>query len=228
MNQAYQQISSRQGTTRIRVLRFWLGIGLILAIGIGVSPEVWAWDVSPTGLTFYAVAGATNPPSQSIKVSQSRAVSNKYVVSDNRTWVTTSPSSWTMTTSQAVTVAVNTTGLAAGTYNATVTITLNSSETKTVPVTLMVSPATSSSTTTTATKTATIAWDPVTSTGLAGYKVYMGTVPGLYGTSFNVGNITSYIVNNLTVGRTYYFVVTAYNTSGMESLPSIEVSKTIN
>jgi fibronectin type 3 domain-containing protein len=101
-----------------------------------------------------------------------------------------------------------------------------------VPVTLTVAPAvtTTSPPTTTVTglgTVATLTWNPVTSTDLAGYKVYMGTASGVYGTSINAGNVTSYMVSNLTLGTTYYFVVTGYNTSGSESLPSNEVSKSI-
>ena len=73
-----------------------------------------------------------------------------------------------------------------------------------------------------------VAWDPVASSGLAGYKVYLGTAPGTYGAPIDVGNVSSSSVNNLLVGTTYYFVVTAYDSSGLESLPSVEVSKTIN
>lgn len=67
----------------------------------------------------------------------------------------------------------------------------------------------------------------MTSTNLAGYKVYMGTASGLYGTPLDVGNVTSYVMSNLAIGNTYYFVVTSYNSSGSESLPSTEVSKSI-
>lgn len=90
---------------------------------------------------------------------------------------------------------------------------------------------TTTSTTTTfvsSTKSVSLSWDSVTSTGLTGYKVYVGTAPGSYGTPIDVGNVTLSPVNGLFVGMTYYFVVTAYNSDGMESLPSVEVSTTIN
>jgi len=62
---------------------------------------------------------------------------------------------------------------------------------------------------------------------VAGYNVYVGTASGVYGPPINVGNVTSYVVNNLVIGNTYYFVVTDYNTSGVESAPSNQVSKSI-
>jgi NADH:ubiquinone oxidoreductase subunit F (NADH-binding) len=55
----------------------------------------------------------------------------------------------------------------------------------------------------------------------------MGTASGVYGAPITVGNVTSYSVANLAIGSTYYFAVTDYNTSGIESVFSNEVSKSI-
>ncbi len=75
--------------------------------------------------------------------------------------------------------------------------------------------------------TGTLSWDAVTDPGTAGYKLHYGTVSGTYTNSVDTGVMTSYTVTNLTEGRTYYFAVTAYNTSGNESGYSNEVSKSI-
>lgn len=69
-----------------------------------------------------------------------------------------------------------------------------------------------------------LSWDANTESDLAGYKVYFGTAPGTYGSPIDAGNQTTYTVTGLGTG-TFYFVVTAYNTSGAESNPSNEVSK---
>ena len=81
---------------------------------------------------------------------------------------------------------------------------------------------------------ATLSWDAPTTnsdgtplTDLAGYKIYYGTDSANYTEIIDTGNTTSYQVNNLTDGLTYYFAVTAYDTSGNESAFSNEVSKTI-
>jgi len=74
--------------------------------------------------------------------------------------------------------------------------------------------------------TAILSWGANTESDLAGYKVYYGQSRP-YSQSLDVGNITSYTVGGLAEGLTYYFVVTAYNTSGYESGYSNEVSKTI-
>jgi hypothetical protein len=49
----------------------------------------------------------------------------------------------------------------------------------------------------------------------------------MYGTPLDVGNVTSYVMNGLTTGNTYYFTVTSYSGSGVESAHSNEVSKSI-
>jgi hypothetical protein len=72
----------------------------------------------------------------------------------------------------------------------------------------------------------TLLWDPNTDPGLAGYKLYWGAASGVYDHMIDVGNATSYTVTGLQPGGTYYFVVTAYNTSGTESGYSNEVSFT--
>jgi hypothetical protein len=70
----------------------------------------------------------------------------------------------------------------------------------------------------------TLAWDANSEPDLAGYVVHYGTAPGTYPSSIDVGNRTAWTVSNLTGGHSYYFVVRAYNTSGLTSLPSQEVS----
>jgi hypothetical protein len=54
-------------------------------------------------------------------------------------------------------------------------------------------------------------------TDLAGFKVYYGTVSGVYSLVVDVGNSTSTEISNLQAGGTYYFAVTAYNLAGNES-----------
>lgn len=72
--------------------------------------------------------------------------------------------------------------------------------------------------------TVTVAWDPNTESDLAGYVVSYGTQSGVYSTSVDVGNTTSWTVTTLAAGQRYYFVVQAYNTSGLFSPYSDEVN----
>jgi fibronectin type 3 domain-containing protein len=74
---------------------------------------------------------------------------------------------------------------------------------------------------------ATLTWDsPEISTDVTGYKVYYGTSSMIYTQSIDVGNTTSHTVGNLLDGQTYYFAAVAYNSAGIESGYSNEVSTT--
>ncbi len=72
----------------------------------------------------------------------------------------------------------------------------------------------------------TLTWDANTEGDLAGYRVYVGSASGQYGPPIDVGNVTNYTVTNLSEGQTYFFALTAYDTSGNESGFSNEVSAT--
>ncbi len=89
----------------------------------------------------------------------------------------------------------------------------------------------------TATGSATISWTPVNAytdgspLDPAGYRVYARKVPGGYTTVINIPNMrgpgsTIYTFDNLVQG-TYYFAVTAYDNTGVESNMSAEMSWTI-
>lgn len=66
-------------------------------------------------------------------------------------------------------------------------------------------------------------WAANTEDNLAGYKIYYGTYRGQYDSCIDVGNQTNYIVTDLENGKTYYFVITAYNTDGEEGGYSTEI-----
>jgi hypothetical protein len=82
-----------------------------------------------------------------------------------------------------------------------------------------------------------ISWNANTESDLAGYKLYYGTShrncshPDAnncgYTTELDVHNVTNHIVDNLPDGQTYYFAVTAYDTSSNESDFSTEGSRLI-
>jgi hypothetical protein len=74
--------------------------------------------------------------------------------------------------------------------------------------------------------TATLGWNASTSSGVSGYKLYQGTSSGNYTTSINAGNATQATASNLVSGTTYYFAVTAYTGTGVESAYSSEISYT--
>lgn len=77
-----------------------------------------------------------------------------------------------------------------------------------------------------------LSWDANTEADLAGYKVYQGTVSGVYGPPTDVGKTATPLAPTHTfpslADGTYFFAVTAYDTSGNESGFSLEVSKAID
>ncbi|HBH81639.1 MAG TPA: hypothetical protein DDY39_17565 [Nitrospira sp.] len=198
--------------------RFWQVLAVTVLMGFGQAAEGLAFTVGPTALTFNAVQDGTSPSNQTLSVFRKRTNQITVTTSDNASWLTVSPATTSMTTKATLAVAVDTTGLAAGTYNATITVKVGKG-TKIVPVTMTLSSPPSAT-------TATLAWNAVTDPSLSGYNVKVGTASGLYSRTITVGNVTSYTVDSLTNGTTYYFTVTAYNSAG-ESQPSNEVSKSI-
>jgi hypothetical protein len=75
----------------------------------------------------------------------------------------------------------------------------------------------------------TLTWDANSEPDLAGYRVYMGTVSGTYTRVAEIGLVTTYSgaiqVSDDSLAN-YFFVLTAFDTSNLESDYSNEVSAT--
>jgi hypothetical protein len=71
--------------------------------------------------------------------------------------------------------------------------------------------------------TVTATWNANPEANVAGYQLMYGTASGSYTTVIDVGKVTSFSFS-VTGGVTYYFVLQAYNTSGVYSPYSAEVS----
>ena len=65
------------------------------------------------------------------------------------------------------------------------------------------------------------------SDGIAKFKVYSGPSPGTYDTVTETEGFALSLVVPVPTTGTYYFVATAVDTNGLESLPSNEVSAVI-
>ena len=125
MLQGHQHVPFRQSALASVPFRFSFVTGLALVIGIWTGPEVWALTASPTTVTFQAVQGGTNPPSQAVNISRSGRRQRSWTARDSRGWLAVSPATGLMTSSAQIALAVNTAGLVAGTYTGRVTITLD-------------------------------------------------------------------------------------------------------
>lgn len=83
-----------------------------------------------------------------------------------------------------------------------------------------------------ATSTVTFAWDAVTATDLAGYRLYQSTTPGVYNKA--TGKVCDVLKPTTTctvagvADGTYYWVATAYDTAGNESVYSNQISRTLD
>ncbi len=79
----------------------------------------------------------------------------------------------------------------------------------------------------------TLSWDPNNEKDLAGYRIYKRTLPSLdYGSPISVGltgtpSAPSKVITGLPEDVTVGFAVTAYDTSGNESAPSVEKTITL-
>ena len=65
--------------------------------------------------------------------------------------------------------------------------------------------------------TASLAWDPVPDSDVAGYHLYYGTASRVYTQSVDVGNVTQTTISGLTDCTNYFFAVKAYDTGANES-----------
>jgi putative Ig domain-containing protein len=119
----------------------------------------------------------------------------------------------------------------AGTFaNVTISVSDGTSSVSLAPFSILVTAAPTGGTT-----SVTLSWMPPTErtdgsplVTLAGYKIHYGQSSGDYPSVVTVDNagLSSYVIDALSSG-TYYFMVTAYDTTGYESAPSAEVSKKI-
>lgn len=181
--------------------------------------------LSPASLSFTAVQGAGNPAVKTVNLTNTGGGTLSWTTSDNAAWLTLSTASGTTTTeTDPITVTVNTSGLTTGTYNAAITVSGTSSTNgpQNIPVVLTI-------TAPPPTTTAILTWNANSETDLASYRIYRATTSGAYVAplaTIPAGTVT-YQVTGLTSGTTYYFIVTAVDTAGNESIFSNEVSKSI-
>ena len=73
----------------------------------------------------------------------------------------------------------------------------------------------------------TLAWNPSSDPTVVGYNIYYGGASGNYTNTLSAGNATNITVSGLVQGDTYYFAATTYNSSGVQSPFSNEVSYSV-
>jgi Bacterial Ig domain/Fibronectin type III domain len=75
--------------------------------------------------------------------------------------------------------------------------------------------------------TVTLAWNASPSPSVTGYHLYYGAASQNYTNVRSLGNVTNATISSLVQGSTYYFTVTATDSTGLESPHSNEVSYTV-
>ena len=188
--------------------------GTVKTVTVTLTVSAAPFTISPGNLAFTATQGAANPAVQTITLNSI----GTWTVSDNASWLSLSPTSGSK--NGVITASINTTNAKPGNNPATITV-ISGGVTKTAAVSLMLNAPASSS--------ATLTWGANKEKDLAGYKVYRATASGAYGAPIATlpGSVTNYQATGLEFGKTYFFVVTAYDIAGNESGYSNEVSKSI-
>jgi Viral BACON domain len=188
----------------------------IRTVGVTLTLSSGSLTLSSNSLAFTATQGLANPASKTIAVQSN----GSWTATKTATWLSLSQTSGSA--NGTITANVDTSKAIQGENQATVTVT-SGTVIKTVTITLTLNPQSSSS--------ATLTWKANSETDLAGYKVYRSTISGRYEQANVVamlrGNVTSYQATGLQFGKTYFFVVTAFDIAGNESGYSNEVSKSV-
>ncbi|MGE0471482.1 MAG: beta strand repeat-containing protein [Nitrospira sp.] len=190
------------------------GGGAVRNVTVTLTVSAASFTISPGSLTFTATQGAANPPAQTITHNSTES----WTASDNVSWLSLNPTSGQK--NGVITASINTANAKLGINLAIITVT-SGGVTKTATISLTLNAPASSS--------ATLTWGANKETDLAGYKVYRATVSGTYGAPIATlpRSVTTYQATGLEFGKTYFFVVTAYDIAGNESGYSNEVSKSI-
>ena len=120
-------------------------VALIVITGTVLTGPVqaFAFQTSPSALSFTGTQGAINPSAQSVTVWKRGVREKSWTANVSASWLTVNPMSGSISTERdEISVGVNLSGIAAGTHNATITITVPGAPPKSIPVTLTVTQAT--------------------------------------------------------------------------------------
>jgi hypothetical protein len=194
---------------------------VILATGTGVQPQLTA---SPASLNFGNVAvGSSGTQTITVSNTGSAAATISQAVASGTGYTVSGPAMpMTLAAGASASFSVQFAPTAAGSDSGSVTVTSNTpnsptmvgmSGTGTAPVAHSVS----------------LSWVASTSSTVVGYNIYRGSVSGGPYTMLNSTPQAGLSYTDMTVlaGQTYYYVVTAVDGSGNESVVSNEVAVTI-
>jgi hypothetical protein len=192
--------------------------------GTGTAP---AASLSPTSFAFGSQPAATSSSAQTFTLSNTGnatldIASIGFTGTNASDFSQTATCGATLAANSSCTITVVFTPPASGSRSASLTVTDNSNG---------VSASTQSSTLTgTGSHDVILSWTASPSSGVEGYNVYRGTTSGgESSTPLNSAPIngTTYVDANVTAGATYYYVVTAVGSGGVQSAASNETEAAV-
>ena len=187
-----------------------------------VNPAVLTLGINPTSLSFGNVTTGTSSAAQSVIITDtgnSNVAISQITLTGAGYTMTGGSAPVTLTPSQNITLSVQFSPNVTGTVNGNISIVSNATG----------SPATVSLTGTGVVQhSVALTWN-ASASAVAGYNVYRGTVSGGPYAKINATLVTplSYTDSTVQSGTTYYYVTTAVDSSGTESVFSNQVSAVI-
>ncbi|HEX8926484.1 MAG TPA: choice-of-anchor D domain-containing protein [Terriglobales bacterium] len=180
-------------------------------------------SLSPTSLTFASQTVATTSAAQNVTVSNTGTapLSFSSIALTGSDFAMTNGCGASLAAGASCSIAVKFTPTAAGTRTGTITLTDNASG-GTQQIAL-----TGTGATATVAHQVTVAWSEAAS--VTGFNVYRSSTSGSSYTKINTSLIstTSYVDTAVSAGATYYYVVTAVDSNGVESAYSTQASATV-
>jgi len=184
---------------------------------VTVKAPVPTLGVNPRTLSFSATLGGSNPAASPVSITNTGGGTLNFTVATDAAWLAAGPASGTAPAT--LQVAANIAGLSAGTYTGHVTVSAAgaSGSPAVITVTLTVTAAIPVS------HSVSLTWNASTSSDVVGYSAYRSSVEGgPYGLVASAISGTAYTDLTVQSGTTYYYVVTATNSAGQESVNSNE------
>ena len=198
-------------------------VAVRLIVSGGVTTPTPSMLLNPASLSFSGTVGGMNPLAKTMNLVNPTGGTLTWSMAESAAWLALNTAAGTTTTeTDQVSASVSIQGLAAGTYSTVIAVTASgaANSPQQIPVSLILSQPTPSTT-----GSIRLSWTANTEADLAGYKVYIGTQSRLYNSPITLGPVAAYNAANLTIGKTYYFCISAFDSAGNESPCSTEVSK---
>ena len=177
--------------------------------------------VSPRTLSFSAQQGGSSPAPSGVSITNTGGGALNFTVSSDAAWLTAAPASGTAPATLQVAASLG--SLGPGTYTGHIIITAAGATGSPATITVAFTVAAA-----VVTHTVGLSWNASTSSDVVGYSAYRGSNPGgPYALVASAISGLNYADSSVQSGVTYYYVVTATNSQGQESVNSNEAKTSV-